>query len=951
MLSLKYVAPGAKVFFAYSEEGTHHSQESSEAQSQWQGKGAEKLGLSGTVNDDVFSLLMHGRLPDKTKFRHRRPTHANYKVRGALDLAFSAPKSVSLLTQIGGDKQLEQAHSKAISKAIDYIEKHYAMTRMRQQGKQLKVKTGNLVVAKFKHETSRLLDPQLYTRCLVLNMTQTSEGKWYSLNSDAIFENKLLLGTIYQNELAREAMELGYQIHRNGNNTFEIAGFKQEHLDYFSKRTKEIRPLIKQFNTWQEKQAACGQVRQTNAEVSRRELLAYWAKEAESIGLRLPQPNSQQKAALGNKPFQQEPTDKQISVTNRPLQQTSALETGMHGSTVELHSEQVHNRQQSGELVCGKVKRSIDRERGQQRLGIEALDIYPGREGELRFNATYPFLGRKAKQRSIAYDKPHSIFKTIDEAVAAGIDNAVEQSANFQPEQIMKFVLSELGGFNIDEIESAIDRAPGLIRFGQSLTTDDAAQRELDTTCTVQEQQGHLSPISSSEIVELHLKDFAKDLQQQNPHWRWTEGQLEAVKLATTSTDRFVAWQGVSGERKNVALQQASKIATNAGYCVRLFASTAKSAKVLSDELGIQGQTVAHLIRHEHKERLQQQLWIVEQAGLLSADAGQKLVHQAVMTNARVVFVGDSRQLSSAKPGNLFKSLQQAGMKTAYLEISKRHKHPGLKIAVNMAARGEIELSIKTLEHHGMIQYHNSRNFLHQKIVKDFLALSPEDRMNTLVIAKINKDREEISAGIRSGLRARGELGEKVAATQLVVKDLTDAQKKCAHNYEVGDVVISRSKAFGLEGGKRYQVIAIDDDRLRVIGNDRIYRVVKPSSNLSVFYVKRVDVSVGDAMQWQRNDMKTGRRIGQVFSIEAITGRMATVQYRDGSMEQLNLDEAQHFDYCAVITTCRSQKRKGSHVLMMVEDAGILKNPESYFKDISRAKYGVKVYAKQESTL
>ncbi|MEM8714266.1 MAG: MobF family relaxase [Cyanobacteria bacterium P01_G01_bin.4] len=1243
MLTTKTVPPTAKDYY---KEDNYYSKEDSEVQSQWQGKGAEKLGLSGQVNDEVFGLLLHGRLPDKTKFRRRPPTQADYKERGALDLTFSAPKSVSLLTKIGGDKELEQAHYRAVAKAIDYIEKHHAMTRIRQRGNRLKVNTGNLVVAKFNHDTSRQLDPQLHTHCLVLNMTQTSSGKWYSLSDDDIHKNKRMLGIIYQNELARGAMELGYQIHRNGNGTFDIAGFKQEHLDYFSKRAKEIEPLLDKFSTWQERQDASLKVREKKVEIDRRELLDYWATEAASIGLQLPRPDGRQAVVVGNHSSQSETINERAaaraerhpsapvreageyrqtterataSLDHRPA--ADARETEHHRATVERDATGASHLQQSGGLVHGgavdssqrraegqrpgpdhqTVHRStepqhsdsgrsgpadgsvrFDGERQPVRDGVEselageiaellnnrqqqqslsaaiaqlkaaqqlqsqvqsrhlqlgtaiadatqvlktlqlktnpskylaretakALQRYKaqravetsistdvlnqlkdaiGQQQELsnnlqpvantlqtlkdkavarrlakaiakrrqqaalkreaqvselvdavkqrveaqdkqyrqfmgqfetalqtvtdRFTArrvalavarkqshqqmmqegiqetlsesmqgirassqhsadtltTLSRLGPKIQQigkvleekrkdsveqkRAIAYDQPHSIFASVDEAVAAGIEHASERAVAFRPERIVDFVLEELGGFDIDSIEAAIERAPGLIRFGKFVTTDNAVRRELDTIRTVMEQQEQLPPIApTAQLVELQLRATAREQQQANPHWQWTSGQSDAVRLAASTRDRFVAWQGVAGAGKTTALQQVSKLANSAGYSVKAFAPTAKAAKVLSEELGIQGQTVARLVRREPKPIAKPQLWIVDEAGMLSADAGQKIVHQAVQANARVVFVGDTRQLSAVEAGNPFKSLQQAGMRTAYLEISRRQKNPGLKSAVDLAARGEIESSVQELERNGMTHYHKYRGSRHKQIVADYLALTPAERMNTLVIAGTNKDREAIAAGIRAGLRARGELGEKVAATRLGAKNLTDAQKKFVHNYEVGDVIIPTSKAYGLEAWQRYQVTGIDDDRLRVTGDDGIYRVVKPSSKLSVFYEKPINVSVGDVMRWRRNDMKAGRRNGQEFSIEAIEGRMATVQSKTGRVRQVNLDEAQHFDYGIVTTTYGSQGKTCGRVLMMAEDDGTL-NRESYYVGISRAKHGVKVYAEQRSVL
>jgi len=44
----------------------------------------------------------------------------------------------------------------------------------------------NLTVTKFRHETSRKLDPQLHTRALVLNRTRRSDGEWRALRNDEI---------------------------------------------------------------------------------------------------------------------------------------------------------------------------------------------------------------------------------------------------------------------------------------------------------------------------------------------------------------------------------------------------------------------------------------------------------------------------------------------------------------------------------------------------------------------------------------------------------------------------------------------------------------------------------------------------------------------------------------------------------------------------------------------
>lgn len=67
-----------------------------DAQGQWIGEGAAKLGLLGAVDRDAFRQLLAGRLPDGTQLGTVREKGGVIEHRPGWDLTFSAPKSVSL---------------------------------------------------------------------------------------------------------------------------------------------------------------------------------------------------------------------------------------------------------------------------------------------------------------------------------------------------------------------------------------------------------------------------------------------------------------------------------------------------------------------------------------------------------------------------------------------------------------------------------------------------------------------------------------------------------------------------------------------------------------------------------------------------------------------------------------------------------------------------------------
>jgi conjugative relaxase-like TrwC/TraI family protein len=168
---------------SYYEDGADDYYVKEGEASAWQGKGAELLGLAGPVDEQRLRELLAGRVGDGPPSRAHSRHDVNTRI--GIDLTFSAPKSVSLQALIGGDVTIFRAHDLAVERALAVAEEH-AQARSKHQGRSRVEDTGNLVVAKFRHETSRELDPQLHTHALVLNLTRRRDGEWRALRNDQI---------------------------------------------------------------------------------------------------------------------------------------------------------------------------------------------------------------------------------------------------------------------------------------------------------------------------------------------------------------------------------------------------------------------------------------------------------------------------------------------------------------------------------------------------------------------------------------------------------------------------------------------------------------------------------------------------------------------------------------------------------------------------------------------
>src|SRR5438270_994471 len=99
-----------------------------EAPGEWAGSGARALGLEGRVSAEQFNALIAGSDPRDPSARLR--DGPDPKV-AALDLTFSAPKSVSVLFAVGEEVagELVAAHEAAVRAAVEWIEDTVVLVR------------------------------------------------------------------------------------------------------------------------------------------------------------------------------------------------------------------------------------------------------------------------------------------------------------------------------------------------------------------------------------------------------------------------------------------------------------------------------------------------------------------------------------------------------------------------------------------------------------------------------------------------------------------------------------------------------------------------------------------------------------------------------------------------------------------------------------------------------
>lgn len=350
-------------------------------QGEWQGQLADKYGLAGAVTADEFHRLSDGQHPQTGEqlVQHRQSFEyqdANGKTiksvehRAGWDATFSAPKSVSLTALVGGDSRVREAHRMAVTTALGELERY---TQARLGGNRPAESTGQFIVAKFEHDTSRPVDgyaaPQLHTHAVIFNVTERADGTTRALQPQSLFESQQFATAVYQSELTFRLRDLGYEIAPGRSGAPEIKGYSQEYLDASSQRQNQILAHMQQngLSGYEAAEIAAHATRDKKQIQSPAEMLAAHRKLAAEYGNQPNQvvaaarersqkksaeraPEKTQKAAQEAVTFARERSFEREAVTDERALFRDALRRGMGDTTYAQVRASVEQRLASGEF-------------------------------------------------------------------------------------------------------------------------------------------------------------------------------------------------------------------------------------------------------------------------------------------------------------------------------------------------------------------------------------------------------------------------------------------------------------------------------------------------------------------------------------------------------------------------------------------------------------------------
>lgn len=441
-------------------------------------------------------------------------------------------------------------------------------------------------------------------------------------------------------------------------------------------------------------------------------------------------------------------------------------------------------------------------------------------------------------------------------------------------------------------------------------------------------------------------------------------GQQAAALHILSTPDNLVLVQGYAGTAKTTSVLACSSTELQRqGYQVKALAPTASAAQTLGDAIGAKAETLQSHLLARGQNAAGKQAWIVDEASLASSRDMKNLLEKANREQAKVILVGDVKQLGSVEAGAAFRQLQEnAPVKTQVLDEIVRQRDAELKAAVYDAIRGDARAALDKVEvreivHQradGVLDKVQSHRDRLEAMAKDYASLAREDRDKTLVIAPARADRAAINDQVRQHLAEKGELGrEEIRLQTYVAKDLTRAEARDARSYRAGDTIEFQReyKSLGVAKGERWKVAHVDtrNNTLRMSKNGKEV-VYDPSRHTKsqALESREIGVRQGDKLIHTANgDRKAGEINGRQFTVEKLDAANGRAVLKDeyGHRREVETKELVRVDHAYCQTAHQAQGKTCDRVMALAESSQInLSNQKAFYVEVSRAKDKAVIY-------
>ncbi|MEU7822961.1 MobF family relaxase [Catellatospora sp. NPDC049133] len=745
-----------------------------------------------------------------------------------IDLTFGVPKSFSILhtalraseadAKRSDDRRAAQrwaAKADSLEKAIwagntaalEYVQEYAGFSRAGYHG--VRAPTGGsvgrwidahgFVVASFFQHTNRNEDMHLHIHNAILNRVECADGKWRTLDSRAIHRLRGAAGAVAERVMTERVIkDLGVEVRwSEDGHTLELAGVSPLARALFSSRRREVTAAVKQLVHEFEQRRG----RAPNAlELSQLSLIA----------------------SKGTRPRKQrtkEPWDVRLSRWERELR--ARVDQSLHDIAKNVPGKVDQPR--SDPFEADKVINAAVAKVQSAKAAWTRYDLIRALNEHLP-----PCLGGLNEQQVVTL-----LHKLADRAVQTRPDGDVVCLA--APDLVA--VPDELrltDGRSVFEAPAEMVYATkGQLAAEEALTR--AAQERLD------------APGVPPQAVDAAITELAA---------RGTElgaDQAAAVRGLLTTTDRVSVLVGPAGTGKSYVMGMVSQLwEHHTGRVVLGLATAQRAALVLEDEgfnrtdnvdrwLQRQARLDAGLGGPDDDEaRLRPgDLVVLDEAGMTPTDQLAAIEARCRSAGARLIVVGDERQLAAVGAGGAFRIMTQHGRTVYHLDEVRRFAHAWERDASLRLRDGDTAV-LSDYERRGRIVDGGTAAEAADRAARSWLADTIAGRHSLLVVSTA-EEAADLSARLRARLVELGRVSahgvqlhhESAVGTVAGAGDIIQTRRNdWSLRDAAGRAVINRDM---------WQVTAVTEDGglrvRRITGHQDGHQLLGPELDLPPTYV------------------------------------------------------------------------------------------------------------------
>ncbi|MDP9336717.1 MAG: relaxase domain-containing protein [Actinomycetota bacterium] len=239
-----------------------------------------------------------------------------------------------------------------------------------------------------------------------------------------------------------------------------------------------------------------------------------------------------------------------------------------------------------------------------------------------------------------------------------------------------------------------------------------------------------------------------------------SDEQTALVVRLTTNGHGIDVVVAAAGTGKTFALDGARDAWQRSGQRVVGIALAARAAAELESSAGIPSQTIASLLvdldNPKHGGLQRDSVVIVDEASMVGTRTLARLIDHAAAARAKVVLVGDPRQLPEIDAGGLLRGLAQ---RVAPIRLShNRRQHDAWERAALRALRaGDVEVALGAYDAHDRVVTAPTAAGTRDVMVADWWAASLRNE-RVLMVAARRYDVDDLNARARAHVEAAGQL-------------------------------------------------------------------------------------------------------------------------------------------------------------------------------------------------